>query len=102
MKNNFYTLFNTAEQIKKLFYGKIGALEVTVTSEQKGQRENTVLLDKWKLSFWKGTPYGGKDDTEVMMNYFEIELLLSGEIYALYRNYGGIIPQRKNTGFFLY
>ncbi len=37
-------------------------MEVTVTSEQKGQRENTVLLDKWKLSFWKGgQPYGGKD-----------------------------------------
>lgn len=73
IKNNFYTLFNTAEQIKKLFYGKVGALEVTVTSEQKGQRENTVLLDKWKLSFWKGNSLTvEKMIPEVMMNYFEI------------------------------
>ena len=84
VKNNFYTLFNTAEQIKKLFYGKVGALEVTVTSEQKGQRENTVLLDKWKLSFWKGNSLTvEKMIPEVMMNYFEIELLLSGEIYGI-------------------
>jgi hypothetical protein len=88
VKNNFYTLFNTAEQIKKLFYGKIGALEVTVTSEQKGQRENTVLLDKWKLSFWKGNSLTvEKMIPEVMMNYFEIELLLSGEIYGIVQKF---------------
>ena len=88
VKNNFYTLFNTAEQIKKLFYGKVGALEVTVTSEQKGQRENTVLLDKWKLSFWKGNSLTvEKMIPEVMMNYFEIELLLSGEIYGIVQKF---------------
>ena len=88
MKNNFYTLFNTAEQIKKLFYGKVGALEVTVTSEQKEQRENTVLLDKWKLSFWKGNSLTvEKMIPEVMMNYFEIELLLSGEIYGIVQKF---------------
>lgn len=88
MKNNFYTLFNTAEQIKKLFYGKVGALEVTVTSEQKEQRENIVLLDKWKLSFWKGNSLTvEKMIPEVMMNYFEIELLLSGEIYGIVQKF---------------
>ena len=88
VKNNFYTLFNTAEQIKKLFYGKVGALEVTVTSEQKEQRENTVLLDKWKLSFWKGNSLTvEKMIPEVMMNYFEIELLLSGEIYGIVQKF---------------
>ena len=81
-------VLNTAEQIKKLFYGKVGALEVTVTSEQKGQRENTVLLDKWKLSFWKGNSLTvEKMIPEVMMNYFEIELLLSGEIYGIVQKF---------------
>lgn len=88
VKNNFYTLFNAAEQIKKLFYGKVGALEVAVTSEQKGQRENTVLLDKWKLSFRKGDSLTvEKMVPEVMMNYFEIELLLSGEIYGIVQKF---------------
>ena len=63
-------------------------MEVTVTSEQKGQRENTVLLDKWKLSFWKGNSLTvEKMIPEVMMNYFEIELLLSGEIYGIVQKF---------------
>lgn len=84
VKNNFYTLFDTAEKIKKLFYGKIGTLEVVVTSEQKERKEKTVLLDKWKLSFRQGDDLAVKKTVpEVIMNYFEIELLLSGEIYGI-------------------
>lgn len=85
VKNNFYTLFRTAEQIKKLFYGKAGALEVTVASEEK---ENTVFLDKWKLSFGKGDSLiVEKTVPEVTLNYFEIELLLSGEIYGIMQKF---------------
>lgn len=63
-------------------------MEVTVTSEQKEQRENTILLDKWKLSFWKGNSLTvEKMIPEVMMNYFEIELLLSGEIYGIVQKF---------------
>ena len=84
VKNNFYTLFDTAEKIKKLFYGKIGTLEVVVASEQKERKEKTVLLDKWKLSFRQGDDLAVKKTVpEVIMNYFEIELLLSGEIYGI-------------------
>ena len=88
VKNNFYTLFDTAEKIKKLFYGKIGTLEVVVTSEQKERKEKTVLLDKWKLSFRQGDDLAVKKTVpEVIMNYFEIELLLSGEIYGIVRKF---------------
>lgn len=84
VKNNFYTLFHAAEQIKKLFYGGVGALKVTVASEQKMQGEHTVLLDKWKLSFYKGNSLDvRKIVPEVALNYFDIELLLSGEIYGI-------------------
>lgn len=84
VKNNFYTLFHAAEQIKKLFYGGIGALKVMVTSEQKAREEKTVLLDKWKLSFYKGNNLDvRKFIPEVTLNYFDIELLLSGEIYGI-------------------
>ncbi len=84
VKNNFYTLFQAAEQIKKLFYGGAGALKVTVASGRKNREEKTVLLDKWKLSFYKGGSLEVKKMIpEVKFDYFDIELLLSGEIYAV-------------------
>lgn len=88
VKNNFYTLFDAAEQIKKLFYGKVGVLEVTVTSELPKEEGKTVLLDKWKISFRKGDGLIVKKAIpEVTMNCFEIELLLSGEIYGIVRKF---------------
>ena len=42
------------------------------------------MLDKWKLSFRQGDDLAVKKTVpEVIMNYFEIELLLSGEIYGI-------------------
>ncbi len=88
VKNNFYTLFHAAEQIKKLFYGAVGVLEVTVTSEHPIQEGHAVMLDKWKLSFREGDTLAVKKSIpEVKMNYFEIEILLSGEIYGMIRTF---------------
>ncbi|MDE6951983.1 MAG: molecular chaperone [Lachnospiraceae bacterium] len=88
VKNNFYTLFNAAERIKKQFYGKVGTLEVTVTSDESGKKEKAVLLDKWKLSFREGNNLIIKKTIpEVTLNYFEIELLLSGEIYGIVQKF---------------
>lgn len=84
VKNNFYTLFHAAEQVKKLFYGKTGALTVTVTPEPRDGDEMTVVLDKWKLSFYRqGNLEVKKAVPAVVFNYFETELLLSGEIYGI-------------------
>ncbi|MBO5030501.1 MAG: molecular chaperone [Lachnospiraceae bacterium] len=84
VKNNFYTLFDAAEQMKKLFYGNAGALKVMVTTKQPAQGETAVLLDKWKLSFRRGDSLNIKKEIpEVAMSCFEIERILSGEIYGI-------------------
>lgn len=97
VKNNFYTLFHLAEQLKKQIYGHVGRLEATVHTGQKtAGRETTavdsenctVYLDKWKLSFLeKGRLVTRKELPEVTFNIFQIDLLLEGEVYGITRKF---------------
>lgn len=84
VKNNFYTLFNLAEQMKKMFYGHVGNVQVTMgTSWQTGQ-ERYISVDKWKLSFQeKEGLVIRKEIPDVTFNIFQIELLLEGEVYGI-------------------
>lgn len=88
VKNNFYTLFDLAEQIKKRMYGRVGTLKVIVTTDRDQKENGSVLMDKWKLSFYQGEELLVKKEIpEIIFNYFEIELLLSGEIYGIVRKF---------------
>lgn len=88
VKNNFYTLFDLAEQMKKMFYGHVGNLQVTVgTSRQSGQ-ERYISMDKWKLSFREKDGLATrKEIPDVTFNIFQIELLLEGEVYGIIRKF---------------
>lgn len=82
VKNNFYTLFALAEQIKKSFYGHVGRLQVTVSPFRK--ETQGLLLDKWKLSFRDRTGLATKKELpDVTFNIFQIGLLLEGEVYGI-------------------
>lgn len=86
VKNNFYTLFQLAEQLKKQFYGHVGTLQVSVGTRQKGGiwEKNTLLLDKWKLSFReKDRLVTRKELPNLTFNSFQIDLLLEGEVYGI-------------------
>lgn len=84
VKNNFYTLFHLAEQLKKQIYGHVGRLRVTVGTKQKGK----LFLDKWKLSFReKGGLVTRKELPDVTFNIFQINLLLEGEVYGITRKF---------------
>lgn len=88
VKNNFYTLFDLAEQVKKRMYGRVGTLKVIVTTDRDQKENGSVLMDKWKLSFYQGEELLVKKEIpEIIFNYFEIELLLSGEIYGIVRKF---------------
>lgn len=85
VKNNYYYLFELAEQIKKMFFQSGFCYELKV-SAQKGA---DIFLDKWKLSFCQ------KQDTtavqfetfsetlEFDLYLYEMEALLRPEIYGL-------------------
>lgn len=97
VKNNFYTLFALAEQMKKSFYGQVGRLQITVGVPRKEpgsgtrrmlQKENQqayrIPLDKWKLSFRDRTGLvTRKELPDVTFNIFQVELLLEGEVYGI-------------------
>lgn len=94
VKNNFYTLFHMAEQMKKLFYGHVGQLKVTVGAggrkipQKKAGQEETervrLSLDKWKMSLREkdmlATP---RELPDITFNIFQINLLLEGEVYGI-------------------
>ena len=88
VKNNFYTLFGAAEQIKQCFYGPGRALQVRVSSKPSGECAETVVLDKWKLSFREGdTLVVKKLIPDIVISCSEAELLVSGEIYDIMRRF---------------
>lgn len=106
VKNNFYTLFALAEQMKKSFYGHVGRLQITAgpprkepwggtyrgesrssiyrTPQEEDQQAYRIPLDKWKLSFRDKTGLVTKKELpDVTFNIFQIELLLGGEVYGI-------------------
>lgn len=89
VKNNFYLLFFLAEQVKKCFYEHAGILRVGITSEQKQSADIAwIQADKWKLSVQEE---GGfqvvKEFPEIILNLYEIELILRGDIYGIIRKF---------------
>lgn len=106
VKNNFYTLFALAEQMKKAFYGQVGRLQITAGPPRKEpggeshrgeprsgthrtlwkeeQQTYRIPLDKWKLSFRDRTGLvTRKELPDVTFNIFQVELLLEGEVYGI-------------------
>lgn len=106
VKNNFYTLFDLAEQMKKLFYGHVGSLQILVgTPKKEVQKEDGVsriLLDKWKLSFREnGGLVTKKEIPDTVFNIFQIRLLLEGEVYGIISKFmGEMYEQRQLDRFF--
>lgn len=97
VKNNFYTLFALAEQMKKAFYGQVGRLQITAgpprkepgggirtTVQGENQQAYRIPLDKWKLSFRDRTGLATRKELpDVTFNIFQVELLLEGEVYGI-------------------
>lgn len=89
VKNNFYHLFFLAEQVKKHFYERAGILRVGITSEAKAEEDIAwVQADKWKLSVWGEKGFRVmKEFPEIVLNLYEIELVMKGDIYGIIRKF---------------
>ncbi len=89
VQNNFYFLFFLAEQVKKHFYEQAGVLRVGIASEEKEQSDITwIQADKWKLSVQGANGFQVvKEFPEVVLNLYEIALILKGDIYAIIRKF---------------
>lgn len=89
VKNNFYLLFFLAEQVKKHFYEQADVLRVGITFEKKPETDvSWIQADKWKLSVKRGNEFQiMKVFPEMILNLYEIELILKGEIYDIIRKF---------------
>ena len=89
VKNNFYLLFFLAEQVKKHFYERAGVLRVGITSEEKKDTDVIwVRADKWKLSLpGREELQVTREFPELVLNLYELELILKGDIYSIIRKF---------------
>ena len=85
VKNNFYLLFFLAEQVKKHFYEQGGILRVGITSTEKESSDIIwIQADKWKLSVQGEEGFRiVKEFPEMILNLYELELILKGDIYGI-------------------
>ncbi|MCM1258330.1 MAG: hypothetical protein NC307_10830 [Roseburia sp.] len=80
VKNNYYYLFELAEQIKKKFFRSEFCYKLKLSTE-KG---SGIFLDKWKLSVCRGGEFAylsGSLEIDLYLN--EIEEILRPDIYHL-------------------
>lgn len=89
VKNNFYLLFFLAERVKKHFYEQEGILRVGITSTEKEQSDIIwIQADKWKLSVQGEDGFQiVKEFPEMVLNLYELELILKGDIYGIIRKF---------------
>lgn len=85
VKNNFYMLFNTAEQIKKEFYNKTTTLRVVLGSDPIHENATTYIpVDKWKLTVNAGNGLVTvKEFPAIYFSIHEINMLLRADIYGV-------------------
>ncbi len=81
VKNNYYYLFQLAEEVKKSFFQASFQYELFINTE-KNQIKNEMFLDKWKLSIRDKTGLTHIDqDIRFPLYLNEIESLLKPDIY---------------------
>ena len=89
VKNNFYFLFELAEEVKKAFYGKGDTLRVAVTSIPISESATIcVLADRFKLSIYdNGQLQMLKDIPTVYFSISQLNRLLQGDIYRIVKRF---------------
>lgn len=89
VKNNFYFLFFLAETVKKEFYNQAGTLQIGFGEGDERKNDIPWLdTDKWKLSVMgkKGLATV-KSVPAIVLNIFDLELLLRADIYSIVKQF---------------
>ncbi len=83
VKNNYYCLFDLAEQVKKKFFQTQFRYELRITT-RKDEAEDSVFLDRWKLSVLEGGQLCQiRQELEFLVWLNQLEELLRPDIYGL-------------------
>ncbi|MHC1686029.1 MAG: molecular chaperone [Clostridiaceae bacterium] len=89
VKSNYYLLFDLAEELKKEFFENPSLLNLNLTTEpSKGEEEDTIVFDKWKLSYIKNDRFEKLvDKLELKLNVYEVSVLLKADIYSIIKRF---------------
>ncbi len=80
IKNNYYYLFDLAEQVKKMFFQQGARYELAVGTE----KEDDLFLDKWKLSVMQNDRIKRLDKkVSIRLYLYQMEDILRPDIYLL-------------------
>lgn len=83
VKNNYYYLFELAEQVKKIFFQPQFQYELWV-STKKEEKESAVFLDKWRLAvITDGRLERLRRDMEFPLYLNQIEEILRPDVFGL-------------------
>lgn len=96
VKNNFYFLFQIAEQIKQEFFSPKDILRIAVSSIDFTETvTKTLVVDRWKLSVREGDGlHLIKDIPTVYLSIHELNRLLKADIYGIVKRF--IYPSYEN------
>jgi hypothetical protein len=91
VRNNFYFLWDIAENMKKEFFRKTGILRNRFHSDLEHSHENDLKItavDRWCLAVFEGTRLKDRYECpDVVFNIKEIDQLIRGDIYEIVRKF---------------
>ncbi|MBE1555946.1 molecular chaperone [Sporosarcina limicola] len=91
VRNNYYFLWEMAEEMKKEFFSKTGMLRNRFYSESGTQQDsdlNVTAVERWCLSLWEEHQFKDVYDyPNVVFNIKEINHLIKADIYDIVREF---------------
>lgn len=91
VRNNYYFLWEMAEEMKKEFYRRTGILRSRFNSESDAQQDsdiNVTAVERWSLSIVDNNQFQDiYDYPNVFFNIKEIDHLIKGDIYNIVREF---------------
>lgn len=104
VKNNFYFMWELAEEMKKQFYKKTTILRNKFDSKDQNSKKddlNITKLQKWNLSVFRdGKLIQINDFPDVVFNIKEINKLIKGDIYNIIRKFlEGLYDRKELTSY---
>lgn len=91
VKNNFFYLFELAEEMKKMFFAETEFYEIAVSwkdDRSQNRRTGLIPMDKWKFSVKSGERFLNElPPGEAMFYLYEIRALLLPDVYALVKKF---------------
>ena len=95
VRNNYYFLFNLAEEVKKIFFARPELIKINLVPEEvknnsveTDEESEFIIFDKWKLS------YKAEDSLRIVkqapsltVTTYEINSLIKGDVYGIIKKF---------------